>query len=247
MFGNGNYNNNSANQSVNTKIKTFFGDLSSLQLTYWNDNISIKINPLTGVNAEGIKQYDFTKRVSTSLIPEKCLALANRIDEKIKPEIKKVKQNGVLAEAVSVSVQIPTKKSIVVVEYKNDESTKPALYLTIYTNVSDDNKASENDTYSYKFSKVITIDNYDPTSGTGNQVFEEAEFDFFYEKIRKIADAIGTAAHSVNCDNASGKSGSKSSSNSNFTNFSNGNNTQAQMNNYSAPVSQFNADEFPFN
>ena len=44
------YNNNNR-RSVSTNIKTLYGDTASMSLSYWNDMISIKMNPCTGTNA----------------------------------------------------------------------------------------------------------------------------------------------------------------------------------------------------
>lgn len=244
MFGNtGNNNNN--DRSTNTKIKTFFGDLSCLQLAYWNENLSIKINPLQGVSADGIRQYDYTRRANTALTPDKCIALKEKIDEKILSKMKEVKEKGTLDAPVNTGVSVGNKGIAVFIEYKNDENEKPYVYLTIYTNIGQDNKAPKDGVYSYKFAKVNAVDDYDPESGTGTDSYVDAEFLFFYDKLKNIADICGTAAHSVNVDN-SFKSTAPRNNGGNYSSYNN-QNSQASNNNYSAPVSSFNDEEFPFN
>ena len=51
----GNYNNQAQSApSVNTRLLTFYSDLSCLQIGLWNNNLSIKLNIAKGANADGI-------------------------------------------------------------------------------------------------------------------------------------------------------------------------------------------------
>lgn len=231
MFGN--QNNNSANKNVNTKVRTLYGETACMQLSFWNENISIKINPLQGVSSEGIRQYDYTRRANTALTMDKCIALATKIREVIFPVMAKVKQDKKLTAPVSTGLSVGNKGSSLMIEYKNDDKNNPYVYLTLYTNIGQDGKAPKDGVYSYKFSKVNTVDNYDPEKGTGTDDSVDAEFMFFYEKIKNIADIAGTAAHSVNMDTElKAAMGAKNGGGG----FSNNNNTPS---NYSAPVSDF--------
>ena len=232
MFGNVG-NNNTNERNTNTKIKSFFGELSSLQLTYWNENISIKINPLTGVNADGIRQYDYNRRASTALTQEKCIAIADGIKKKILPLIE---SKVVPEKPVSVGVSVGTKGSAICVEYKKDDKEIPSAFLTIYTNIGADGKAPQDGIFTYKFAKTTVSEDYDPETGESTDVTVEAEFLFFYEKIKNISDVIGTAAHSVNNDAAYKK---PSTGNYNSTSNNSGGN-------YSAPVTNYTGDNFPF-
>ena len=240
MFGNtGNNNNN--DRSINTRIRTFYGETACMQLAYWNENMSIKINPLASVNAEGLRQYDYNRRANTALTSDKCLAIKMTIDEKILPAIEAVKSTGTLTEPLNVGVQVGTKGSAIFVEYKNDDKNIPCVFLTIYTNIGADNKAPKECTYSYKFNKVAVVDNYDPDTGSGKEGVVEAEFMFFYEKIKSIADICGTAAHSVNTDTAYKTTAPRSNGNQGFSSGGAANSA------YSAPVTSFSSgDDLPF-
>ena len=236
MFNNSG--NNSNNKNVNTKIRTLYGETACLQLAYWNENISIKVNPLQSVNAEGMRQYDYSRRASTALSTDKCAALAAKIEEVIFPAIQQVKKDKKLDNPVNTGLHVGNKGSAIFVEYKNDDNDVPSLYLTVYTNIGQDGKAPKDGVYSYKFSKVDTIDNYDPETGTGTDDSVDAEFMFFYEKIKNITDISGAAAHSINVDmDSKTNAGNRSNNNNNFSN--NNNNTSS---NYSAPVNDFNMD-----
>ena len=64
MFGNV-PNNNSNRQSVNTRSVVLYGEVSCLTVTWWDDKMSLKINPLLNVDSEGKRNYDTEKRVLT--------------------------------------------------------------------------------------------------------------------------------------------------------------------------------------
>jgi hypothetical protein len=231
-------NNNSGTKNVNTKIRTFYGELSSMTVGYWNENLSIKINPLLNVTEEGIRQYDFNRKISTAITADKCLALSKVVEEKFLPKMEEVKQTNTLDAAICVCIQVGTKGTAIAIEYKNDEKSKPFLYLTIYTNIGQDGKAPSDGVYSYKFAKVNVATDYDPENGTGSDEYIDAEFLYFYEKLKTMVGTIGASAHSINWDSANKQGNSNSS-------YSNGNNSQSS--NYSAPVSNFDASGFPFN
>lgn len=242
MFGNVG-NNNSNDRSINTKIKTFFGEISCLQITYWNENISLKINPLQGVTPDGLRQYDYNRRANTALTSEKCIALADKIKKNILPKIEEVQKTGILDKPINVGVSVGTKGSAIFIEYKNDENNTPYLYLTVYTNIGQDNKAPKDGIYSYKFAKINVIEDYNPDDGSGKDSFIDAEFLFFYDKIKNISDICGTAAHSVNMDSTFKSSNTKN----NYSSFNSNNiNSTSNNNNYSAPVSSFDSNTFSF-
>lgn len=239
MFGfNGNNNNSNDNKNVNTKIKTFYCELSTLQLSYWNDFISVKINPIKSVTPDGLRQYDYERRANTALSAEKCIALKEKIDSVILPKISEVAKSGKLDAAVNVGLSVGKNGSAIFFEYKNDEKGVPYVYLTLYTGIGQDNKAPSDGVYSYKFSKVATIENYDPANGTGTDDVVEAEFMFVYEKLKSITDVFGNASHSVESEKAFKPTfGNKSN---------NATQSQPQQQQYNAPVSNFNAEDFPF-
>lgn len=245
MFGNTG-NNNRNEVSVNTRIRTFYSDISCLQLSYWNENMSIKINPLQSVTAEGIRQYDFNRRANTALTSDKAIALQTEIEKKLLPEIEKVKQTGKLEAPVNVGLPVGNKGSAIFFEYKNDEKEEPSVYLTIYTNIGQDNVAPKDGVYSYKFNKVKLIDNYDPENGTGTDSYVESEFLFVYNKLKTIADVFGNAAHSVNSEKAY-HGNSNNYQRGGYNANSNSTPQQQASSSYSAPVSSFDVSELPFN
>lgn len=252
MFGTNSGNNNN-DVNVNTKIRTFFGEISCLQMTYWNDKISIKINPLQSVNADGIRQYDFNRRANTALSGDKCIALREKIVEKILPEMEKVKKGNSLEKPVNVGVSVGTNGSGIFIEYKNNDKGKPSAFLTVFTSVGQDNKANPEGTFSYKFEQIPVIENYNSDTGEGSISYIESEFLFFFDKIKNIADVSGSSAHSNNLENAYKSNRKQGSSYSNYNNPSNnsfGNNNQgfgnSNTNNNTAQLETYNMDDLPF-
>ena len=181
-----NNNNNYYNQkNVTTKIKTFYSKLSCLQVTFWNKNISLKINPFMGVNNDGIRQYDFTKRISTAIPEDKCVALANEIEKTLIPALDKYNSSGEI-DSVSVGVSVGEKGSKIFFEYKPSEDGIPSVYLTIYTGVDGSNKSTTENIYKYEFQKVAIEEDYNNETGESKVVYVESEFLYLYEKMKNI-------------------------------------------------------------
>ena len=245
-------NNNSNNtKNVTTRIKTLYGDTASLQLSYWNENLSIKINPLMSVDASGLRQYDYNRRATTAFTTEKAEAMCKKIKKKILTKIEEIEDGGTLDETINVGVSVGTKGSAIFVRYANDENSIPSVYLDVYTNIGEDGKAPKDGIYSYKFNKTEVMDSYDPETGEGHKVITESEFEFFFKKLDTLSDVVGTAAHSVALENDY-KSSYPSNNNSGYQNNYNNNNYQQPSNTstnnsgYSASVTEFNESAFPF-
>lgn len=239
-FSGNTYNNNSRFSSVSatTRLKTFYGTLSQLTLSYWNDKLSIKMNPVSGRTAEGLLQYDFNKKFNSAISVDKATALAKQIKEVIIPEMNKYKEKGEFDKPVSVSVT--TSASVKIgVEYKMD-GDKPYAFLIGYSGVNEQGVAPADGIYTYRFEKIEIEKNYDAATGTSEKVLEDSEFDFFYEKLSSLSSVIGNASHSITYDKAL-----QSSYAPQQTGYQN--QQQAPANTYQAPVSNFNPDELPFN
>jgi hypothetical protein len=261
MFGGNNYNNRNNSADVTTRIRTFYSDLSALVINYWNDRISIKIHPVQSINDDGVRQYDYTKKIATALMQDKCIALTKKVDELLFPAMEKVKAGEKLEKPLNTGVIVGAKNSGIFIEYKEDDKGVPSFFLTIYTNIGQDKKAPKDGVYSYKFSKVDIIEDYDPDNGTGKDDYVEAEFMFFYEKLKNISSVISDAAHSIDYKNSTSSSTSNNYNANNY-NMNNYNANRGQMNmqnpsiqadvqapapqNYSAPVSSFDDGNFLF-
>jgi len=225
MFANNNttnYNNNKID-NVNTNIKTFFGDTASLQLSYWSDKISIKINPIQNVSSEGLRQYDYNKRIQTALTVENTTALANAIGKYILPRLDANNQDN----GKEISVSVKGQKILTTFSYKKENGTDN-VYLTL-TPVNTDGSYDTTNAYTYKFNtNTIVIDaiTNEPKTETSY-----SELLFVYNKFKNFVNVLGDSAHSINLDNSF-----KANRSANFNTQSNQSNTQ---NDYNAPVSSF--------
>ena len=225
--------NNSSAPSVNTRFKTFYGELSCLYVGGWNDNLSLKINPLESVDENGKRNYDFKKKISTALVQEKISALLSEIDKKIIPAIDEKKE-----ELTSAGYQVGKDASAAFVEWDKDENGIWSVYITIYKNIQQDNTTDT--AFKYKFNKTTVIENYDAEKGTGDEVQVEGEFLTFVSILRSAVEMLGIAQHGIKyqqeLDTRSAGFGASS-----FTG-----NTTPMQNQYSAETGTFGDDDMPF-
>lgn len=202
MFQSNVYNNSSQDKSLTTKICTFFGELSSFAISYWNENLSVRINPCVGQSAEGIRQYDYNRRIVSAIPSHKCIALAKGIEEKILPLLN---SHEIPTEAISVMIPVGKNNYIIGVEYipntNIENPVSPAdLYFSIYM-PSADGKVDEANIARYRFNKMNVYMNYNIETGTPTETVQyESEFLFFYQKLSTMPTVFGAASHSINYD-----------------------------------------------
>ena len=254
-FGNNSYTNNQETRNVNTKIRTFYSDLSSIQLSYWNESISIKINPIINVTPEGQRQYDFSRRISTAISTMNCIALREKMEKTIIPAIKKVADGEELDEEIkNIGVIMETSHNGLYFDYKKDAEGKPAVYMTLYTNVDQGtNVAPKETTYTYKFNKAVVNEGYnDETGEIEKQTEIEAEFLFVYDKIRNIAELAGSVAHAMRTERS--YKNNNQHNNQTFTVANNNNNSFGMNPPMANPpefindtVTSFDPSSFPMN
>lgn len=231
MFGNTNYNNSNAsknNNSTSTQIRTFFGDLSCFQISYWDDKISLKINPLASVSSEGIRQYDYNRKIQTALTTDKCIALSKTIEKTVLPAIE---------SKTDVSIGTILSKTAIAINGKKEDKDYN-IYFTIYPLIEDSNKNLKIDkpnAYIYKFNKTNILLDFNNDSGEGKEEQVHSEFLYLYSKLKHIANISGDVPHAINVNNNNKAKINTQSTQSNGT-----------QQNYSAPVSSFNMDNFPF-
>lgn len=227
MFNN-NYNNNQQQApSINSKLVTWYSDLSCIQLGLWNNNMSVKLNVAKGKNQDGIMQYDFDNRISTAIVPDRAADLLEYIEADIIPEMKNASA-GLEITPKKIGFDVGKGKSTrFMIEYVNDESGVPSAYLCLYSNGS---------AAKYKFNKYEYVEGENATP-----IHKETEFYSFVKLLRNLPRVtIATfKEHGVKNYEASA---ARFQNNGQFT----GGNSQPQQN-YNAPISNQSGDsDYPF-
>ena len=251
-------NNNGGNNNINcsTKIRTFFGELSAFQLSFWNENLSVKINPIKGVNSEGIREYDFDSKAITAFGSDKATALAKNITETILPLVEKV-YNGELKSIenpVTISSEIGGNKgNVVVFRYKNDNNGTPAVYFAIQSKFTTPEGQEQTYEYAYKFEKTpVQVTEGEETVTK----MVESEFLFmlnFMKNLYKMAgisheDRLTAAVQATfnnrnnNYNNNYNNQGGQTMGNQSYSTQG----APAAESTYSAPVTTFDPNSLPF-
>ena len=236
MFGNV-PNNNSNRQSVNTRSVVLYGELSCLTITWWDDKMSLKINPLLNVDSEGKRNYDTEKRVTTALTQVNAATLHSLAKTELLPVICDCLDNKKnLSELKSVMFPVGvSKKNAVGIELRPSDKNYLDTYLVLYNNIKDDNTCNEK--YEYKFNQISIVKDYDAEKGTGKEDKYEGEFLLFVNLLETVIIAISPVAHEIKCDNANSKR---------YNNGNNGggyNNNYNNNNNYNQPAPTSNIDD----
>ena len=178
MFGN---NNQKTDVNVSTTITTLFSEDSSLTISCWNDQLSLRWMLPIGKTESGHTTYDKTNPLMTSLSLTKETALYQAYNKKLRDKI----LNGVSPEEDdNVGVEMTAKdgsRAIVLIEYLSDENGIASTYLTIYKipvggTIESARKAR------FKFNKTTIITGFNPATGESKgQLAEDGELGLFID------------------------------------------------------------------
>ena len=241
MFGT-QQNNPNNKPSANTRIATWYCDTSCLQLGFWDNNLSIKLNPTKAIDPDtGKITYDFDNRVNTAIVQEKAAPLLQAIEQRILPIIRgEVAFDG---NPIKIGFPVGKEKTMgIFVEYKNDEKGVPSTYLTVYKNIGTDNCTT--DILPYKFNKVECLFDYDNEKGTAETEVNEGEFMVFVSALRMLPTILGPSYHANKYYSIMDKSASSQMGQNSGGNYS----RQSSNSGYSAPITNYSADseDYPF-
>jgi len=195
MFTNNSQNNSKNVVNVNTRSIQFRNkegfDPSALSFGFWNEFISIKINPALDKNKQTeSKVFDYETTVSTALTAEKVTILINDFVEILLPALKdnKIKSIGVPVGA----------SSLFVIATGNNKIGSNRPYVGIYKNLNEETKKPEM-SICYEFNRSYRVDDYNEEEGT----FEitsglHSELLTFMKLLKSSRDSISNgAAHSI--------------------------------------------------
>lgn len=156
-------NNNKEQVSVNTRFMQFMNSEASvpstMQLSYWNDMLSIKINPaLPPEKRTQNSFYNYEEGITTALTVEKVLTLVNEIKREIIPAIK-AGENKVIGIPIAGGTSLLTVSTGV----KRFGEVRP--FVTIFKNLNPETKKPEQQ-LSYEFINGLVVNDYDENTGT---------------------------------------------------------------------------------
>lgn len=194
-----NVNNRNPEKSINTNIDTFFGELSYLQITAWNDKVALSWTPANGRTENGRMTYNRDNQVRTALSHPKVEALIAAYEKDLKSHIINNDDPG---DGMCVGVDVTSVDSTtqqqtttgVFIEYKKDATDgRNAVYLTIVKNLSPE---GSNLSMSYKFDKIHTISGTLATAGNYSDDYASGEFLWFITLLKAHANIARYGDHS---------------------------------------------------
>ena len=191
-------NKKSDSNSITTSFTTVSSETSTLRISGWNQNISLRIAPTTGVNANGMREYSKDKFGQSALSHEKAKLLATKYEEEMKPLIEKYKVDGIFPGKQSISVQAgnPDKPNIISIEFDLDDKNRPGMFLAIYQNVGENGVAQQMSSFRHHFKTTPYLKNYNP--GTGEAIKAEdtfADFNNFMDIIKTPTNTLPIGYH----------------------------------------------------
>lgn len=156
-------NNNKEQVNINTRFMQFMNaeaeTPSTMQLSYWNDMLSIKINPaLPPEKRTQNSFYNYEEGITTALTVEKVLTLVNEIKREIIPAIK-AGTNRVIGIPIAGGTSLLTVSTGV----KRFGEVRP--FVTIFKNLNPETKRPEQQ-LSYEFINGLVVNDYDETTGS---------------------------------------------------------------------------------
>lgn len=156
-------NNNKEQVNVNTRFMQFMNSEAStpstMQLSYWNDMLSIKINPaLPPEKRTQNSFYNYEEGITTALTAEKVLTLVSEIKREIIPAIK-------LGENKVIGIPIAGGTSLLTVSTGLKRFGVIRPFVTIFKNLNPETKRPEQQ-LSYEFINGLVVNDYDPETGS---------------------------------------------------------------------------------
>lgn len=232
-------NNTKQEVNLNTNFYTSYSETAQVTAGGWNNQLSVKIKPCVGQDANGIRQYaeDKSQIVSTSITPENALALIEGFEAEVLPAIKGEKSSG----AASIVMGSAEQRKILTVGYSNGNA-----YLSVAVALDENGKAGGE--IKHTFSKKTYLVDYNPSVGNPIEKSVESDLFNFIEKVRSVKDLAPITAHSIKYNELSRAAFSGNSSVANTNNYHSNVSTPSQGNTgYQAPVTNSaDLDFLPF-
>jgi len=204
----------------------------------WNNQLSVKMKPCIGQDANGIRQYaeDKSQIVSTSITPDNAICLSEGFNAEVLPAINGEKNSG----SVSIVMGAADQRKVLTIGYANKKA-----YMSIAVALDENGKAGA--VIMHTFNQKPYLSDYNPEVGRPEEKIIESDLFNFMDKVRAVKDLAPVVAHSIKYNDMSRAafSGNSNGGVSNGAYQSNSHNTANSG--YQAPVStSTNMDFLPF-
>ncbi len=164
-------------------VQLYNSNQSTIQLSYWNDNLSVKINPVLDAGSRTDKKvYNYDVVFSTAFNIPKAVYMMECIKKTIIPSME---------SGTPCNIGVPTgQNNLIVIGIRDNNEKNP--YLTIFKGIDPTTKRASSN-ISYDFVATNTISNYSE-DGTFDQVAQYTDFYVFVSWLKSSISAL-TKAH----------------------------------------------------
>lgn len=181
-------NNTKQEINLNTNFYTSYSETAQVTAGGWNNQLSVKIKPCVGQDANGIRQYaeDRSQVISTSITPENAICLVEGFEAEVLPAIRGEKDRG----SASIVMGNADQRKILTVGYENGNA-----YLSIAVALDENGKAGSE--IRHTFSKKSYLADYNPSVGSPIEHSVESDLINFMDKVRAVKELAPITAHSI--------------------------------------------------
>ena len=181
-------NNTKQEVNLNTSVYTSYSETAQITAGCWNNQMSIKIKPCVGKDANGIRQYaeDRSQVITTSITQGNAICLIEGFEVAVLPAIRGEKDHG----SASIVMGSADQRKILTIGYENGNA-----YLAIAVSLDENGKAGNE--LRHIFNKKSYLVDYNPATGNPVEQTVEADLYDFIEKVRSIKDLTPIVAHSI--------------------------------------------------
>ena len=225
--------------NLNTNFYTSYSETAQVTAGGWNSQLSVKIKPCVGTDANGIRQYaeDKSQIVSTSITPENAITLLEGFEAEVVPALNGEKSSG----SASIVMGNADQRKVLTIGYADGNA-----YLSVAVALDENGKAGGE--IRHIFNKKSYLINYNPSTGRPEEKVVEADLINFMDKVKAVKDLAPVTAHAIRYNEMSREAftGNKTTT---TTPAYHTNTTPAQVNTgYQAPVTNSTSmDDFlPF-
>ena len=232
-------NNTKQEANLNTPLYTSYSETAQLTAGAWNSQLSIKVKPCVGQDANGIRQYaeDRSQVVTTSITADNAICLIEGFEAEVLPAIRGDKKSG----AASIVMGAADQRKILTVGYEDGNA-----YLSIAVSLNENGRAGAE--IRHIFNKKSYLVDYNPLVGGAVEQTVESDLINFMDKVRSVKDLAPVTAHAIKYNDMNRAAFSGGNNNGSTGNIGNATNQVSNTNaGYQAPVSTASDMDFlPF-